>query len=348
MYIYFLLSCLLQMILIGNPEISVNNEMDEILVSETQMLQYQYIDSNGKVVIDAGNFISARGFSNGLAAVQAKNGLWGFINKEGKFVIEPKYEEVGDFSEGVVFAKLPEESFGLNSNSQVYINTLGEVIFQTNFEVAFQFSEGVALAQDAGMVYLVDGNGQIRKLFDMDTFLLEPENPKFSAGLLAIQGVEAGKYGYLDMNGKLVISPRYENATSFSDGLARVTIIEKGREMLGFLDVEGKFTLLPTFDINHDFLRNSRDFSDGLAGVAFIPPATVDIPTYNFINKLGKTIFKTSSIDVGQLKEGRIFVYYHEAGKYGYVDRYGNLIIPPTYTLASDFSEGLACVAIMP
>jgi len=39
------------------------------------------------------------GFSKGLAAVKdgGKNGKWGFIDKTGKYVINPRYDLAGDF-----------------------------------------------------------------------------------------------------------------------------------------------------------------------------------------------------------------------------------------------------------
>ena len=36
-----------------------------------------------------------------LACVMIDNGLWGYINQDGKFVIKPQFDEAGPFSEGL-------------------------------------------------------------------------------------------------------------------------------------------------------------------------------------------------------------------------------------------------------
>ncbi len=48
----------------------------------------------------------ANSYSEGLAAVQASNGRWGFIDGSQHWVIPPKFEEVKDFKNGKAPAKL--------------------------------------------------------------------------------------------------------------------------------------------------------------------------------------------------------------------------------------------------
>ena len=61
--------------------------------------KYGFIDKNGKVVIEP-QFDDTYPFSEGLAMVE-KDGKRGYIDKSGKVVIEPQFDEVGDFSEGL-------------------------------------------------------------------------------------------------------------------------------------------------------------------------------------------------------------------------------------------------------
>ena len=72
--------------------------------------KYGFIDKSGKVVIEP-QFDDAGGFSEGLARVE-KDGKWGFIDKSGKVVIEPQFDEVGDFSEG--FGKVKKDGKVVN------------------------------------------------------------------------------------------------------------------------------------------------------------------------------------------------------------------------------------------
>jgi tetratricopeptide (TPR) repeat protein len=70
------------------------------------------ITEGGKIIVQA-DYDAIRPFSEGLAACK-RDGVWGFVDSEGKEVIPPKYIEVGDFHDGVTFyrrlAKLPAQS----------------------------------------------------------------------------------------------------------------------------------------------------------------------------------------------------------------------------------------------
>ncbi len=62
------------------------------------------IDKNGKNITFSKKYqySQIKDFSEGLAAVKnAKTGLWGYINKQGKEVIPCQYEEADNFSEGL-------------------------------------------------------------------------------------------------------------------------------------------------------------------------------------------------------------------------------------------------------
>ena len=61
--------------------------------------KYGFIDKNGKVVIEP-QFDYAGAFSEGLGKVK-KDGKWGFIDKSGKVVIEPQFDSIFNFSEGL-------------------------------------------------------------------------------------------------------------------------------------------------------------------------------------------------------------------------------------------------------
>ncbi|ECH5021687.1 WG repeat-containing protein, partial [Campylobacter coli] len=52
-----------------------------------------FIDKSGKIVIEP-KFDGVGNFSEGLAGVEL-NGKWGFIDKSGKIVIEPKFDDIG-------------------------------------------------------------------------------------------------------------------------------------------------------------------------------------------------------------------------------------------------------------
>ncbi len=70
--------------------------------------KWGFIDKNGSFVIEP-QYEDARSYANGLAAVMV-NDLWGFVDSTGKMVIEPQFENVRDFnSDGCAFVFIDSE-----------------------------------------------------------------------------------------------------------------------------------------------------------------------------------------------------------------------------------------------
>lgn len=77
------------------------------------------------------------------------------------------------------------------------------------------------------------------------------------------------KFGFIDPAGKFVINPTlescggYASLGGFSDGIARVTIIENGEKRAAYIDKGGNVVLRPQFGSH----TSSWQFVDGLAAV---------------------------------------------------------------------------------
>ena len=65
--------------------------------------KYGYVDKNGKTIIPP-KYDGANDFSEGLASVLS-DGKWGFIDYCGNIVIPFEYDEVFNFSEGFAWVK---------------------------------------------------------------------------------------------------------------------------------------------------------------------------------------------------------------------------------------------------
>ncbi len=72
---------------------------------------------------------------------------------------------------------------------------------------------------------------------------------EFAEGLAPVQDAASGKWGYIDRSGRSVIQPAFDQAYSFSDGLAGVQVGDKR----GFILPNGTFAADPQFD---DFWRH--------------------------------------------------------------------------------------------
>ena len=87
----------------------------------TQNGKYGFIDKNGKEIVEAKFDNVILNNSESLVAVKF-NGLWGFIDKKGEFIIIPQYKETKGFKDGLAFVK--------DENFEGYINTQGKYIWK--------------------------------------------------------------------------------------------------------------------------------------------------------------------------------------------------------------------------
>lgn len=178
-----------------------------------------------------------------------------------------------------------------------------------------------------------------------------------------VRTLKNGKYGYT-ANGKFVVKPKYEYATDFNDGLARV-----GKDgKYGFVNENGeeivplKYTAASSFnygvaavkDQNGDayFILPSgarlqdasyidtKSFKEGLAA------AQDENYLYGFVNPKGQLIVQHKFNTVGWFNEGICAVGKNINGKtlFGYIDNKGNQLCDFIYDEAKDFQGGVARV----
>lgn len=101
--------------------------------------KYAFINKKGKIVY---SFTARRAgsFSNGLAAIEALDGF-GFINKKGKFTIQPNlpgtFGMIPYFSEGLSLTVLKDNKIG-------FIDKTGKVVIKTEYQYANDFENGLA------------------------------------------------------------------------------------------------------------------------------------------------------------------------------------------------------------
>ncbi|HQX56504.1 MAG TPA: WG repeat-containing protein [Pyrinomonadaceae bacterium] len=186
-----------------------------------------FINKTGEFVGEL-KFIEERTrFVDGMAKVR-KGDKFGYVDKMGRFVIEPSFANAEDFSEGLAAVRLEGHLVGLADERSEYktkygfIDKSGKFVIKPQFDSAESFSEG-----------------------------------------LAAVGMNS-KNGYIDKTGKLVIAARYDSAFQFSDGLAKVAIGDKS----GFIDTRGNMVISPRFAYSgFGNSLNYRGFKEGLAAV---------------------------------------------------------------------------------
>lgn len=266
------------------------------------------------VMVFAGLTVNKKQSNESVLYPVQVDGKWGYINKEGKLVIEPQYAMADDFYNGVAVVQIKmdsdnnEDAEGMNSVKYGAINTDGKMVVKPEFSFITKFNEGVAGAiivdnDTYDMSYfIVDKKGKILYALPSDmeivSMVIPAGNmPTQSEGLILVRNANTEIYGFIDRYGKWIIPCRYNEGYNFSDGLALV-----------------------------------KDGAD-----------------YKYINKVGKTIIDAGKYKFcGTFSEGLAAVAVQadekSAPQYGYIDTKGNIKITPQFTKAYRFSEGLAKV----
>lgn len=114
-----------------------------------------------------------------------KNGKYGFVNGDGKWIISPTYQEVKTFSE-----KLSSYQLGATWGT---INTEGKILGNPKWDKIDNFSGGLAIAELAGKSFLIYPSGELAYPEELDRisklkegFYLVESNSK--SGLLNAAG----------------------------------------------------------------------------------------------------------------------------------------------------------------
>jgi hypothetical protein len=240
----------------------------------------QFIDRNNKALFTVENAEYSFGFTEGMALVKIK-GKYGFIDKNGKIVINPIYENAQPFREGLAAVAIKNEK---NEILWGYIAKSGELKIDFQFDkgkfVIGSFNEGLAFISTDGEEWgYIDkeGNYRINPQFECDIW----DGHGFISGVSIVY--QDGSYGYIDKKGKYLINPQFKYAFSFLNN--EIAAVQHSDGNWGFINKEGKYEINPQFE----------DVAIGFFGeVAFVKSSG----KYGIINKKGKYILIPKFDDV--------------------------------------------------
>ena len=233
------------------------------------------------------------------------------------------------FHEGLAFITKDEK--------KGVIDKKGNIIVPIEYDDISTFTNGTANVYKGDMEGEIDNKGKMitpfHKMSDemilVDSYSVNENTYKYSEGLAVMD--KNDKFGYIDENGTIVISPKYDLANDFHDGLAVVAVIANNSFNYGYVDKQGREIMPCQF-------FDAIDFSEGFAVVRKEMGST-----YCFYNTKGEKEFNTDFNYCRSFKEG-MAVIGNEEGKMGYINQHGEMVIPYNYDYLDDFSEGLAIV----
>jgi len=136
---------------------------------------------------------------------------------------------------------------------------------------------------------------------------------------------EGGNFGYIDKSAKYVIEPKFQDAKSFSDGLAAAVQDKKW----GFIDASGKWAIEPQYD-------KVKYFNSGFALV-------LKDDQWQYIDKKGQVLeIPATTEKLYDFEEGVAF--FKEGDKVGLLGTDGKLVLEPKYRVIKDIKNGHAKV----
>lgn len=206
-------------------------------------------------------------FSEGLAKFADEDGKWGFVDKKGNVVIEPEWDNVGSFKDGLAVVVEANEARGLARLG--FIDKTGATVIDLDddYDGMLSFNEGLAGFSEGDGWGFMDEKGEevIRPDDDWDRVT------SFVDGYSSF--LEDGEWGLIDKKGERILKSKYENPLFFFNGLAMVEVDDEG---YGFIDIHGDEVIEPDYD--------------GVA-MPFLGPCAIvkDGNDYEFIDKKGKS-----------------------------------------------------------
>ncbi|WP_341876991.1 WG repeat-containing protein [Defluviitalea saccharophila] len=176
--------------------------------------------------------------------------------------------------------------------------------------------------------------GKLYKLEEETKYCRREEVSAHTESLHPIKIYRVGgvQWGYINDQGEIVIPPQYDYGEPFQEnGLAVVNI----NELYGVIDSSGAYVIPPQYSYIGEFSEGRTQVRDG--------------KETKMIDEKGNVLFVTNG-DIFPMNNNRApfsIVDEENGWKYGYIDREGNVVIPPQYRYARSFEEGKAVVEKM-
>lgn len=160
-------------------------------------------------------------------------------------------------------------------------------------------------------------------------FLTFAKRPLETSALYPI--VENQRWGFVDAEGRVVVTPQFIFAGDFHEGLASVRIGRTHEFKEGYIDITGRLVIEANLD-------GSGDFSEGLAVMA-------RGNKYGYIDRNGKSAISPQFEDASAFSQGVALI--KSGGRFGFIDKSGEIKIRPQFVIARSFHEGLAAAIIL-
>jgi len=210
-----------------------------------------FINKQGKLLPNFDLYTDVKEFSCGLAAatLSDRRGRWsGFINHQGKMVIGPyKDRDLSNFENGVAVVN---EYVDKKYRSGL-VSTSGKFVMPMKFGSISSIGNGKFWVTHSGHIQFFDSAGKLFIDFPRDCTSASPPD-KFEKNTWIACGFggtlnNSLKWGYCDMHGKVVMSPRFPVCFSFIGNRAVACAKLHDNLACGVIDRKGNWLVKPKY-----------------------------------------------------------------------------------------------------
>lgn len=201
-----------------------------------------YVDEKGEKYLDSKEkYERAYAYSEGMSLVQFE-GKFYYVTSSNQRVWEG-YDDATLFKNGVAAIK--------KADSWTVINTACEPVNESVYTDILIDEDDVC--SNMGVIFVSEGNGYYmidtegKKISDI---VYEDAKPFFESNITAVK--LDGKWGFVTIEGSMIIEPQYEDARTFGKGIGAVMVNGEW----GFVNSENRMVIEPAFEDAKCFSSN--------------------------------------------------------------------------------------------
>ena len=189
------------------------------------------------------------------------NKLYGLIDSHGDIVLANQHDNISKYSEGygAIFKTLGLDNNGTKISALGLIDRKGNEILPVQYSYISKVSEGKVVLMKDNIWLLYDvKTGRMLTLPDVSYVGICKEGVcrynlggNFDPNSLKTKG---GTWGFIDINGKIIINAKYENVYAFSEGKAAV----REHQKWGFINKNGDVIIPCEYDKVESNFKNEE------------------------------------------------------------------------------------------
>lgn len=269
---------------------------------------------------------------------ESPNHKWGFINKIGKVVISPQYDNVRDMTEELTAANF-EGKWG-------YIDSLGKTQIPYLYKEAYDYTDGRIIVRDFGSNWLlINDTGALIDSLNYD------EVRRFKHGMSVVS--RKGLFGIIDLDGKEIIKPEWQSVSI----LDSETLVVNRNGLYGIAYRTGELKLEPKYKrisksgkyikVKVEGLYNLLDPKHlGIVAKGFQRIEAVEgnlwiVKQNNSYQMLDKDFQVLNVLKYDKVVyAGAGLFKFKNAGKWGLMQKDGTIVLEPSMDLLNVFKDG--------